>query len=130
VISRLSTTLALILDIHVSRSAARRGIYNSMNALDQKQPLTNTSREHLRSNSNVHTDIHNSTDPFDHEIHGSEALEIPEYTHTDTRKPYSVQRPIDMETFGYMAPTEQTAYDPAGVHGDLGKSGRYADGGA
>ena len=51
-------------------------------------------------------------------------LEVPEFSY-EVRKPYKVQQTIEVDHFGYSAPSEQTSYDGAGavhlhLHGGYG----------
>jgi hypothetical protein len=61
---------------------------------------------------------------FSHEMVDDEPdLEYPEYSH-EVKRPYKPQRQIEVSSFGYERPTEQTSYDgPSGNRG-------YTDSGA
>jgi hypothetical protein len=55
-------------------------------------------------------------------------LQSPEWAH-EAKGTYKTQRPIEVNQFGYSAPSEQTAYDGARVSADLGMQwGRNGDG--
>ena len=94
--------LCLALDIRVYRQATARGKYNNM------QDIKTTSRfggMRSLSNSNGFNDNYQDAD-----------LEVPEFSH-EVKKPYKVQQTIEVQSFGYAAPTEQTTYDgPGGAH--------------
>ena len=51
---------------------------------------------------------------FHDDADGTLGLEVPEFSH-EVKKPYKVQQTIEVEHFGYSAPTEQTTYDGAGA---------------
>ena len=92
---RISTLLALLLDLRVHRQTIRLGVYNNMQDIKTAP----------RSTENFH-DAHD----------GAAGLEIPEFSH-GREKPYKLQQTIEVDHFGYSAPSEQTTYDGAGgVH--------------
>ena len=100
----------MILDILTVRKISRLGTYDAM-GLESRGGL----RKNMRQN--------DSQDDFSHEMgddtHGfrEPSLEFPEYSH-EVKRPYKAQRPIEVTSFGYQAPTEQTAYDSPSVEKD------------
>lgn len=65
-----------------------------------------------------------SQDDFSHEMDDDTrgfrepSLEFPEYSH-EVKKPHKeTQRPIEVTSFEYQAPAEQTAYDSPSVEKD------------
>ncbi|MCJ1478412.1 hypothetical protein MMC13_007092 [Lambiella insularis] len=102
---RVSTFLALVLDILMHRQTSHRGSYNPM-------------QDHKPISHPIFSD--NPTQP--RTAYREPSLEFPEYSH-EVKKPYRVQKPIEVQHFGYTAPTEQTSYDGAAAdQGDLGLS--------
>ncbi|MCJ1229155.1 hypothetical protein MMC12_005820 [Toensbergia leucococca] len=106
-ITGLTTTLcAVLLDLRTYRLTTHRGKYNPM--MDIKHPFP------ISSPSNPH-------DPY------QPPRDIPEFSHEIT-KPYKVQQTIEVQQFGYSAPSEQTTYDGAGsvhLHGAYGNGGAF-----
>lgn len=92
---RVSTALSLVLDIRTRRISHQQGTYNSMQ--DVKISLPKSSQ-------------HDTVSPYS-ESNGGRSL-----SH-ETLRPYSVQRPMEAQQFGYSMPSEQTTYDnPSGSH--------------
>lgn len=92
---RISTALSLVLDIRTRRLSYQQGTYNSMQ--DIKISLPQPSQHATVSPYSEH----NSGRSLSHE----------------TSRPYSVQRPMEAQQFGYSMPSEQTTYDsPSGSH--------------
>lgn len=94
----LSTLLNLFLDVKTYRKTTQRGKYNQMHMPDQKRsiPLISSPMPQY--------------EPF-----GSQRTD--DTGDLSEQKPYRVQESIEVQHFGYSAPTEQTRYDPThGIH--------------
>lgn len=108
---RLSTLLALTLDILMHRKTSHRGNYNPM-----------------QDTKTISNPIFSDNPASSRSAYREPSLEFPEYSH-EVKKPYRVQKPIEVQHFGYAAPTEQTSYGgPAADQGDLGLSKGLHDG--
>lgn len=92
---RVSTVLSLVLDIRTRQISHQQGTYNSMQ--DVKISLPKSSQ-------------HDTDSPYSEHNSGSSLSH-------ETLRPYSVQRPMEAQQFGYSLPSEQTTYDnPSGSH--------------
>ncbi|KAL8922405.1 MAG: hypothetical protein Q9172_003561 [Xanthocarpia lactea] len=91
----LSSLLALLFDVQTHRKSTQLGKYNAMHEPDIKRSIPITSRPAPRY------------EPF--------SSQPAEYASGDLgdQRPYKVQESIEVQHFGYSAPTEQTRYDPA-----------------
>ncbi|KAL8941511.1 MAG: hypothetical protein Q9216_002193 [Gyalolechia sp. 2 TL-2023] len=91
---RLTTLLALLLDIRTQRKTTQLGKYNQMHERDSKRsiPIISSPMPQYEPYSSQRAD--NSGD-------------------LGVQRPYRVQESIEVGHFGYNAPTEQTRYDPA-----------------
>ena len=101
--TRITTLLALTLDILTHRQSAQLGAYNSMGGASARVSIIKTP---LQAFSDLHSD------PAMDSPYREPDLEIPEFSH-DMKKPYKTQRPIEVAQFGYAAPSEQTSYGGA-----------------
>ncbi|KAL8650688.1 MAG: hypothetical protein Q9210_003681 [Variospora velana] len=90
----LTTLLALLLDVTTYRTSTQLGKYNQMQGLDVKRSVPSISAP----------------------IPQYDQLGSPRADDTGDlgdQKPYRVQESIEVQHFGYSAPSEQTSYDPA-----------------
>jgi len=122
----VSTLLATLYDIRTHRLAFGRGTYNPM---AEPKILSASPYESTRSVSYHDGPAATTTSYSDMDIDTREQpLQSPEWAH-EAKGTYKTQRPIEVNQFGYSAPSEQTAYDGARVSADLGMQwGRNGDG--
>ncbi|KAL8771842.1 MAG: hypothetical protein Q9209_002780 [Squamulea sp. 1 TL-2023] len=91
------TLLALLLDVRTHRRSTRLGKYNVMHEPDPKHSFPIISRPTPQY------------EPFTSQRAEQESGDLSE------QRPYKIREEIEVQHFGYSAPTEQTRYDP--VHG-------------
>ncbi|KAL8674593.1 MAG: hypothetical protein Q9168_001036 [Polycauliona sp. 1 TL-2023] len=91
---RLASLLALSLDIRTYRNSTRLGQYNAMHEPDVKRsiPMISSPTPQYESDNSQRA--------------GFESGDLGD------PRPYKVQESIEVDHFGYSAPTEQTRYDP------------------
>ncbi|KAL8986618.1 MAG: hypothetical protein Q9177_004105 [Variospora cf. flavescens] len=92
----LTTLLALLLDVTTYRKSTQLGKYNRMQGLDLKRSVPSIISAPVPQYDQLGSprDANNTGDLGD-------------------QKPYRVQESIEVQHFGYSAPSEQTKYDPA-----------------
>ncbi|KAL8965569.1 MAG: hypothetical protein Q9197_006455 [Variospora fuerteventurae] len=92
----LTTLLALLLDVTTYRTSTQLGKYNRMQGLDMKRSVPSIISAPVPQYDQLGSprDANDTGDLGD-------------------RKPYRVQESIEVQHFGYSAPSEQTRYDPA-----------------
>ncbi|KAL8985001.1 MAG: hypothetical protein Q9205_001186 [Flavoplaca limonia] len=96
-IGLLASLLALFLDVQTRRQTTQLGRYNAMHELNTKHSIPIISRPEPQY------------EPFTSQRAEHESGDLGD------RRAYKVQESIEVDHFGYSAPTEQTKYDP--VHG-------------
>ncbi|KAI4188365.1 MAG: hypothetical protein L6R41_002196 [Letrouitia leprolyta] len=90
----VTTLLALLLDLRTQRKTTQLGKYNQMHEPDSKRSIPIISSPVPQYESYISQRADDTGDLGD-------------------QKPYRVQESIEVQHFGYSAPTEQTRYDPA-----------------
>ena len=108
----LSTLLTLSLDLYTQRTIQHRGVYNAMG--DNKGPQLRQS-SYTNVVDGVVDEQSGLRDRDQHHMSDWDTrIEFPGQVLHDSRKPYSVNRPLSASKFGYQHPEDQTRYDGAG----------------